>query len=767
MTNFEAVYQSLLKGDLSVMTSGVILDMNNATMGIIECPPCHRSDMMLHDCEQIILISNLIYNNTDKAMLPLEDETYDKLQVIYKEAFPNSYSIGAPPVNFNQTGENILEVKPKIRLFNPRDFKKKDMMFADTFLQPLSFKDPVVIDANPGEQRRRTVQHLHPQLAGTLDKCTWVTVEDARQCNPDLIKDPNVKIFERDFIRKNANYLPMQFGIVCMLKYDGVAIEAECTDRIVGARTRGDTSADQTTDVTSIFANYRFPKARCLFGDSEDDPRRNKPVAIQFEAIIDQLALNTINQTLGTNYVNGRTAISGIIGRNDAARFVNFITLVPVDCEMNEMKTVRLEFLNTYYASIPCIYQYFYGTIDEILYGVRRFHQEASMMRPTLPFMYDGIVTEFTDLPIVNMLGRKNSVNQYMMAIKFMPLSKYTRFLGYTFSVGQNGMITPILHYLPVTLMGTTHTKTTGHSYKRFMELGLREGDIIEITYRNDVIPYASKPNIPDNAYNHNPMIAFPCTCPECGMPIEFYGDSAACVNGNCPGRLLARITAMIAKLGIKDISEERVKALGIVSFTDLMTLDTNRVYKAIGEANGNKLIDQINKIITEPIEDYKILGSLGFTSLAHKTWKLILEVLSPSDIVNMPDDAIYHSLINVKGLGKQTIAVIINERRIFAQDLMYIVNMSNLILSIGNGPKEGCIRICMTSLRDSDGSIARAISQFTTNFELTDGSVTKKTKMLLVPYNGFSSNKTKSAVKYGIPCVPVGDFLTNVRSYI
>lgn len=761
MTNFDRVYQQLLTGDLSVITPQVTIDINSAAMSILQTDRMMRSNLMLHDLETIILISNVIYNNTDCELLPIEDETYDKLQIIYKEAFPNTYKIGAPPVEFGSTNQNLANNSGVLSpLFRPIEIDMKDMIYPDVFRQDYRLRNPHILDVDSTSQKRRNVMHNHPMLAGTLDKCTWVTCDDAARTDRKLLDNPTVKIFERDFLYKNSTLMPSITKVAMMLKYDGVAIEADCTDEVVSARTRGDTGANNTTDVSAIFKGYKFPKASCLQFD--------KPIGIQFEAIIDSYSLAKINSILGKNYVNARTAIIGIIGCNDAPKLRDFITLVPVEAEIQGTKDVRLEFLNRYYdTGIPCYYSCFEGTHEQILYAVKKFHYEASKMRSWLPFMYDGIVVELCDPASVARLGRKNSVNQYQIAIKFQAIAKYTRFLGYTFSIGQNGCVVPLLHYLPVTLMGATHEKTTGHSYKRFMELGLRQGDIVEIKYVNDVIPYATKPMIPENSYNQNPPIPFPTICPECGQPIIVTGDQAYCMNPNCPGRMLARVTSMLVKLGITDISDERVKALNLVSFTDFMNMDSDRIYKALGEANGNKLIDQINLLKAQPIEDYMLLGAIGFSNLAQKTWKLILSNISIDELIGLNDMELWSRLKPVKGIGDATINTIKDERGYFINDIFLINSMPNLIRTTGhiqNFDK----KICMTNVRDTDGSIRAAIDLYNPNVELTDGNVTKSTDLLLVPYDGFTgSSKVKSATKYGIPIVSVSAFLKNVKLYI
>lgn len=764
MTNFDSVYSRLLTADLSVMTNEVIADMNNAALSILSTPVEQRNNILFHDLEMIVLISNILYNNTDSNLLPLEDETYDKLQIIYKEAFPNTYKIGAPEVDFRADKTNTKPYKDSapIRLIRRPEINKSEMIFGDVFNQEIftRLRNPEVIDADATEQRRRNVMHNHPMLAGTLDKCTWVMVEDAARVDPKLLKDPTIKIFERDFMFKNRVLMPTITKMIFMLKYDGVAIEADCTDEVVSARTRGDTSANQTTDVSAIFRGYKFPKTKGL--------DTSNPIGIQFEAIIDCFALNKINKILNKNYINARTAIIGIIGRNDAPKFRDFITLVPVEAEIPGDKETRLQFLNQYYAnSIPCYYATVEGTPEQILYACSRFHYEANKMRSYLPFMYDGIVAEICDPYTVERLGRKNSVNQYQIAIKFQPLAKLTRFLGYTFTVGQTGVITPMLHYMPATLLGATHVKSSGHSYKRFMELGLKPGDIVEVAYRHDVTPYATKPMIPENMYNQNPPIPFPTICPECGAPIIVTGDHAYCTNVQCPGRVLARVTSMLEKLGIKDISEERVKKLQLWSLSDFMNVDSDRIYAALGEAVGNTLIDQINDLKSRPIEDYTLVGAIGFKGLAQKTWQKLFTIISIDELVALNDMELYNRLSPVKGIGPATINVIKDERGYYMAELMTILNMPNLVRTTGH-VQNFDKRICMTNVRDTDGSIRNAIDVYNPNVELTDGSVTKNTDLLLVPYDGFDrSTKVKTAIKYGIPVVSVSTFLNNVKLYI
>ena len=72
------------------------------------------------------------------------------------------------------------------------------------------------------------------------------------------------------------------------------------------------------------------------------------------------------------------------------------------------------------------------------MYLIRKFVQDAEMMRPYLDVMYDGVVISYLDNNIISRLGRKDSVNKYQIAVKFPTLKRntssgYFRKYGFSF----------------------------------------------------------------------------------------------------------------------------------------------------------------------------------------------------------------------------------------------------------------------------------------------------------------------------------------------
>ncbi len=377
------------------------------------------------------------------------------------------------------------------------------------------------------------------------------------------------------------------FKMILELKYDGVSVEGDVSNMIESARTRGDANEGIAADLTPILRGYRFPQAYKI--------PRNEVFGMKFEAIMTHYNLARYNSIKGKNYSNCRTAISGLISSSDAAKYRDYITLIPLATSLDIDRLTEVEFMNTYYQTGEYLrYTVVEGTYIEILFQIKRFVEEAEYMRAYMPFMYDGVVISYIEQDLINKLGRVNSVNKYSMAIKFNPLKKQTVFRGYTFTIGQDGSVTPMIHYDPVEFFGTIHDKSTGHSYERYKSLQLKEGDLIDVEYVNDVMPYVTKPDNSHNATNPNPIYPFIHECISCGTELieSESGKTIICPNVQCPERNLKRIVAMMQKLNLKDFSEASLKAIGYYSLTELIQLERKDVI-FLGDKTSEKFMDR------------------------------------------------------------------------------------------------------------------------------------------------------------------------------
>ena len=764
----ENIYNSLLQGSLKLINAENKRYINSITMGVLnlENPTAEQLRMM----ELILQISNILYNNCNEQYLVLEDGTYDLLLVHYSKFNNGKYPIGAPPIEFHDSGNIDHELDDTKTLFhfiryNDEDLYIKDILRNDYDYRIDSYNTLFEFRDHSTFKMNRNTQHNYPQLVGTLDKCKFVLNKQAEDAG--VLNDENVQIFERDFIDKHLAQGIItpneEFTMIAELKYDGISVEADVTDHVIAARTRGDTENNLAADMTSILGGYRFNRMR---GKQFDHS-----IGMKFEAVITHKNLEKLSQLKGKQYANCRNALISIIGSLDGYKYRDLITLVPLASSIDTPEWDRLHditFLNKYYYSgINLNYVVLHGTYKDILFQVKKFVEEAEYLRPMMPFMYDGVVVSYLDKHKVARLGRQNSVNKYSIAIKFNAIKKQTIFTGYSYTIGQNGLITPMIHYLPVEFYGTIHTKSSGHSLKRFNELKLAPGDTIVVQYTNDVMPYVTKPDIEANRCNPNPPIEFIDTCPCCGTKLisSDSGKSVYCPNLNCGERNFTRMSNFLAKLRFKDFSKQTIVALAIDSFKSLIEISKcpDIVKERLGDVNGWKFILQVNELLSEPRYDYEIIGSLGFSSVAIAKWKLIFKAINIEQLIELPDNTLRKILLNIKGIGPGIADTIITERPYFIDDIRLIDYWFNIMEYKSNTDRT--IKIRFTGFRDQ--SLVDSIKSQYPNVDIGEGAVTKDTNILLVPAEGYSSTKTIKASKDGVQIVPVKEFVDNLCKFL
>ena len=745
--NIETIHNRLLSG-ISAITEEEVQYMNKLVDIVLEKNNIGEYDKK--DILEIIEISNILYNNIPNIKLPLDDDKYDRLLVLCRRQ-NIAYPVGAPPVKFYDIEDNesvidatnrknTSELKKIVDIVKNRD----SMIYWDELTKnstPMMREDfEIHKDQTLVSKRSRNVSHNY-DMCGTLEKCKYTLMVDAEKHGK--ANDPSVLVLERDFFGKHIQQGIIDqnnIHVVVSLKYDGISVEEEIKgDTVTFACTRGDTGNNEASDLTPILGGFKFPRAKLI--------NSNEELGIKFEYIITNQNQQRIMKDFNKTYVNSRNAVIGLLGGLDARKYRDYLTPVPLESNLDIDRITEIEFLNRYFTKgIDMRHIELQGSYVTVLYAIKKFVEEASYMRQFLDFQYDGVVVEYVDRNIRKFLGKRNNIPRYAMAIKFSPLRRLSTFTHYTFSVGQDGSITPMAHFDPVEFFGAIHDKTTVHSLARFKKLGLRSGDKVDLTLNNDVIVYLTKsPDSLQNPNNPNPIEEFPTVCPSCGEPLyeSNTGDSAFCINFFCPERVVARLTNMLKKLNIKDFSTQTIKALKIKSFKELMTLNKDFVIEKLGDVLADKLFSRIEAIKNTDYPDYRVIGALGFTSIAAETWRSILTNIDIMDIVTRPDSDL-KCLSAIKGIGEKTVDTILKERRYFIEDIKYIVSNLNIKSSLQYKGTIEKPRVVFTGFRDK--SLTDFFEQ--KGFSCREGGVTKKTSILVVPYIGYNSTNTAKAFK-------------------
>lgn len=778
-----AIYNAVNAGDYSPAFN-FRKELNDLIIGLLgkECLNDEEVDIL----RKCIVIGYATYENTDTDILPIEDGIWDMMVQKYRKYTPNnSYPVGSrsSPVSIQkniigssiESNENIRPLF--VRVTDEEKKQREEMIFPEivNYNREYDSRDFIKYLFEPANERYITKRlhettHNHPDLVGTFDKCKFVLESQAREKGVD--RDPNVSIMERDYfaplLQSGVIDYNRELTMIATLKYDGISVEADVAHTIISARTRGDTGEGRASDITPFLGGYVFPRTDSNF-------MRDKPMGMKFEAIINKYNLAKVNEIKQYEYKNCRTAIIGISSSSDAYKYRDLITLIPISTDYKDEdgnsldRLVEIEFLNKYYSRDEYLrYSVLSGTYTQLLFQIKRYVEEAENARQYLPFMYDGVVFEFYDRDIREALGRDNSMDRYKCAIKFNPLVKRTTFREYRYTVGQDGTITPMIYYDPVEFFGTIHPKSSGHSYENFKKLDLHVGDIIEVTYINDVITYVKKP---DNEYNRNNAKNdytiyddFPTHCPVCGTDLEISksGKSAYCPNIDCQERCIQRMSSTIARLGIVNFGEETIRALRYYHLWQLLEANIEDL-SILGDNNKVSLYNQLQIIKQSNVYDFKIMGALGFSNIADKTWKLIFHEIKYIDLIDGINSGVItkDNFPNIKGIGPGTIDVILDEWEYFKPDIIYVTKNLPIVETYGTTSGK---QIRFTGCRDK--SLEEALNMMGHDAD-GNASVTKKTDILIVPFENHSSAKVTKAKANGTLIVPLQDFKNNMDQFL
>lgn len=770
-SKIHSILSTLMQGKIAITYDDIVL-MNNY------CTKFLNDGSNMDTIKEILIISNILYNNTDRSVLPLEDGVYDLIVAKYNKISNGLAPVGAPPVEFKQDGNVKDNVNVTQSLDEPMFNVIKRTPITDAIFRSNvpSIAEDFMHDTSSTKVLEKNVRNIpakYPELVGTLHKCKFVSIYEAM--NQGIADDDvSVMIFDRDFLIPTFDTAVRYASgngyveIIAELKYDGMSIEAEIQDdKIVSANSRGDTANNIATDFTDVFGGKVFPRAKGIHAN----------FGIKFEAIITYTNLEILKREYGIEYKNPRVAVSGLLASKYAAKFRDFITLVPIKTSGLQFSSAKeeVDFLNQYYSSGVTMQYSIFRTnrsgrngCDDLMRAVTEFTNTAESLRPFMNYAYDGVVISYTSPEMKRILGRKNAIDLWSMAIKFNASVKNTYFEGYSFSVGQDGRITPMAHFMPVEFFGTTHDKTTVHSYKRFNQMQLRKGDIVSVKYVNDVICYLTKPIIPYNTAldRITPPEVFPTVCPFCGKPIMFSqsGDSAWCTNIDCPERIANTVVNMLKKLNIKDFGDASIRKLNIHNFTEFINIAREQAESVFGKDSlmVNKLLERVNEVKTKQWMDYQLLGAIGFDGISSTRWKLIMSYLTIDDLIQYTDTKLYNAIISIKGIGGVIANTIVAERSHFKDDLLTIASMKNVSHHSVMFDNPVVTEVRFSGIRNKKLEDLLNSKGFDAD---GDKGVTKKTSVLLIPYYGYSSTKVDKANKYGTKIMTIEDFLNAYMS--
>jgi DNA ligase (NAD+) len=319
-------------------------------------------------------------------------------------------------------------------------------------------------------------------------------------------------------------------GYVAELKIDGLSIAVRYEGGVLSrAATRGDgfRGEDVTDNVRTIRSvPLRIPETATVEARGE-----------VFYPLSSFLKLNTEREAAGDPiFANPRNAAAGTIrlldsritARRGLAAWFYSVVLGP---KPPKTQSETLDLLRS--LGLPA-HPHFRrcATFDE----VREFVEEWRTARVKLDFETDGVVVKVDDCRLQEELGSTAKSPRWALAYKYPPEEAITVVREISVQVGRTGVLTPVAHFDPVVLAGTTVKRATLHNYEDLARKDVRVGDTVVVDKGGEIIPRVIRV-LPEKRPRSSVPFAMPERCPICGDPIvREPGEVAArCVNPACP----------------------------------------------------------------------------------------------------------------------------------------------------------------------------------------------------------------------------------------
>ena len=323
------------------------------------------------------------------------------------------------------------------------------------------------------------------------------------------------------------------------------------------------------------------------------------------------------------------------------------------------------------------------------------FIDEVGLKRDSLPYGTDGMVISVDDLSLYETLGIVGKAPRYMVAYKYKAERATTTVVDITVNVGRTGAITPLAHFKPTLVAGSTVSKATLHNIDQIERLDIRVGDTVVIQKAGDVIPEVvevlknmrigkeKKFKMPENCpvcnskierreagnkqsfSSQGPRISSPKTLEE----VEGRGQTVAhrtlfvsslntksvafyCTNKNCPARNRRGMQHFVNIFEIYEIGPkilDRLKDEGLISDSaDLFTLEKSDLsgLERFGEKSAENIISSIQS--HKKILLWRFIYALGVIHVGEQTSRDLADHFESLDKIIKADLMAINNIENI-----------------------------------------------------------------------------------------------------------------------
>lgn len=420
--------------------------------------------------------------------------------------------------------------------------------------------------------------------------------------------------------------LDTSYTYFCELKLDGLAVSLVYNDGILkqGA-TRGDGFIGE--DITE---NLKMIETIPLVLQAPYP----KHIEIRGEVVMPKRvwrALNKIQENEGKPlFANTRNAAAGSLRQLDPniARERN-LDFFAWDIEQLEDNSITTHSQKHEYLRILGFQVAPYEKKGSSLKDVFSFIDEVGEIRSKLPYGTDGIVISVDELSLEESLGVVGKAPRYMIAYKYPAEKATTLVTDITVNVGRTGVLTPLAHFNPTLVAGSTISKATLHNMDQIERLDIRIGDTVVIQKAGDVIPEVVE-TLTKMRAGKEKKFKMPTQCPVCNFDVEKREVSKEksvayyCTNKNCPAKNRRGMQHFVNIFEIYTVGPkilDRLKDEGLISdAADLFTLEESDLsgLERFGAKSAENIISSISS--HKKISLWRFIYALGIIHVGEQT---------------------------------------------------------------------------------------------------------------------------------------------------
>ena len=245
----------------------------------------------------------------------------------------------------------------------------------------------------------------------------------------------------------------------------------------------------------------------------------------------------------------------------------------------------------------------------------------------------DGMVVKVDELALRDELGQTSRFPRWCIAYKYEAERAETVLTSVDFQVGRLGTITPVAHFEPVLLAGTTVSNASLHNFDQVDRLDVRVGDSVLVEKAGEIIPQVVQVLHEKRPAESQPITA-PSSCPSCDRPAvrDEGGVYLRCVNPECPAQLRERIRFFAARgqMDIENLGPAIIDQLvdkGLVRhFADLYQLDKPQlvVLERMADKSAGNLVAAIAASRSRGLA--RLLAGLGIRHVGARAAEVLAE---------------------------------------------------------------------------------------------------------------------------------------------